>query len=102
MEVRDVMTIKEAIEFMRREQVLRISVVNPDGAIQGILAIKDVVPDSAKGCGENRESVQSFYAPGGQMQGTYTPPVPSKETPPAFDPKGYSPLERVINERKED
>ena len=49
MKVTDVITIKDALELMRREQVLRLPIVNTDGVLQGILSINDVVLDSEKG-----------------------------------------------------
>jgi CBS domain len=102
MEVRDVITIKEAIELMRREQVLRLSVVSPDGVLQGILSIKDVMPHSIKGGGENKENVQRCFTPGEQKKESYLHLAPSEETPPAYDSRGYTPLERVFNEKDVD
>ena len=74
MKVDDAMTIQDALKLMRREQVLRMPVVNADGVLQGILSIKDLVQDSEMGA------------------------IPSVQTPPAFDERGYSPIERVFNE----
>ena len=101
MKVRDVMTIKDALELMRREQVHRMPVVNPDGVLQGILSINDVVLHSEKGSGENKEIGQTFFTPAEQTKGSYTHPAASEETPPAFDERGYSPIERVFNEQEE-
>jgi CBS domain-containing protein len=99
MKVRDVITIKDALELMRREQVHRLPVVSPDGVLQGILSINDVVLHSEEG--KNRENVQTFSTLVEQMEGSYTLLAPSEENPPAFDEKGYSPLERVFNEQEE-
>ena len=41
MNVPDVMTIKDALNLMLREQVLRLPVINADGALQGILSITE-------------------------------------------------------------
>ena len=101
MKVRDVMTIKDALELMRREQVHRLPVVNPDGVLQGILSINDVVLHSEKGRSKNKENVQTLFALVEQMKGSYTLLAPSEETPLAFDEKGYSPVERVFNEHEE-
>ena len=48
MNVPDVMTIKDALNLMRREQVLRLPVINADGVLQGILSITEVVLDSER------------------------------------------------------
>ena len=74
MKVHDVMSIQDALELMRREHVLRLAVVNGDGALQGILSMNDF-PEK-----------------------DYSLPAPSNEAPHAFDEKGYSPIERVFNE----
>ena len=57
MNVPDVMTIKDAHNVMRRE--LRLPVVNADGVLQGILSITEVVLDSEKGSGKNKENIQT-------------------------------------------
>jgi CBS domain-containing protein len=54
MKVHDVMTIKDAPQLMRREQVLRLPVVNADGVLQGILSINDVVLDSERGLAKTK------------------------------------------------
>jgi hypothetical protein len=102
MNVRDVMTIKDALELMRREQVHRLPVVNIDGVLQGILSINDVVLHSEKETGEHKENVQRSFTLVEQLKGSYTLLAPYEKTPPAFDEKGYSPVERVFNEREED
>jgi len=100
--VPDVMTIKDALELMRRAQVLRLPVVNADGVFEGILSINDVVLDAIQGEGKNKENVQSFLTLVEQVKGGYTLLVSSEQTPPAFDENGYSPVERIFNESAED
>ena len=100
MRVTDVMTIKDALNLMRREQVLRLPVVNADGVLQGILSINDVVPDSEKGRG--KETGQTFFTLVEQVTQGYTFLTPANETPRAFDEKGYSPVERVFNKAEEE
>jgi len=102
MKVRDVMTIKDALELMRREQVRRLPVVNPDGVLQGILSLNDVVSHSESGGGKSTEDVQRFLTLVEQIKGSYTLPPPSEERPPAFDEKGHSPVERIFNEQGKD
>lgn len=101
MNVPDVMTIKDALNLMRREQVLRLPVINADGVLQGILSITEVVLDSEKGADKNKETVQTFCTLVEQVTGGYIFSAPSEEMPPAFDEKGYSPVERVFNESEE-
>lgn len=100
MNISDVMTIKDALQLMRREQVLRLPVVNADGVFQGILSINDIVLDSENGC--PKESVHSFFTLEDSVRRGYTLVASSEETPPAFDEKGYSPIERVFNNPKEE
>ena len=102
MKVPDVMTIKDALELMRREQLLRLPVVNADGVFQGILSINDVVLDSEQRRGKNRENLQTFLMLVEQLKGGYQVIAPSEETPFPFDENGYSPIERVFNERREE
>ena len=102
MRVPDVMTIKDALMLMRREQVLRLPVVNANGVFQGILSINDVVLDSEKARAKDKENVQTFFTVVEQVKAGYTLFAPSDETPPAFDEKGFSPVERVFNEPDED
>ena len=100
--VPDVMTIKDALKLMRREQVLRLPVVNANGVFQGILSINDVVLDSETGGAIDKEKVQTFLTVVDDIKAGYTLLAPSEETPPAFDEKGFSPVERVFNEPDED
>ena len=58
MRVPDVMTLKDALMLMRREQVLRLPVVNANGVFQGILSINDVVLNSETGGANDKEKVQ--------------------------------------------
>ena len=101
MNVPDVITIKDALNLMRREQVLRLPVINSDGVLQGILSITEVVLDSEKRTGKNKENFQTFCTLVEQATGGYMFSVPSEETPAAFDEKGYSPVERMFNESEE-
>ena len=55
MRVPDVMTLKDALMLMRREQVLRLPVVNANGVFQGILSINDVVLNSETGGATKRK-----------------------------------------------
>jgi len=102
MNVPDVMTIKDALDLMRREQVLRLPMVSADGALQGILSTTEVILDSEKGTGKDKENVQTFVTLVETLTGAYILPARSEETPPAFDEKGYSPVERLFNEPEED
>lgn len=103
MNVHDLMTIKDAIELMRRKQLHRLPVVNPDGALQGILSINEVVlHSSAEGGGENNKEVQTVSALVKQTEESCSLISSSEATPPAFDKRGYSPLERVLNEHEGD
>jgi CBS domain-containing protein len=95
------MTLKDALMLMRREQVLRLPVVNANGVFQGILSINDVVLNSETGGANDKEKVQTFLTVDDVKAG-YTLLAPSEETPPAFDEKGFSPVERVFNEPDED
>ena len=101
MKVSDVMTIKDALKLMRREQVLRLPVVNADGVFQGLLSINDVVLDSEKETSRKNQSAETFFTLVEQVKEGYTLVTSSEETPLAFDEKGYSPLERVFNEPTE-
>jgi len=96
------MTLKDALMLMRREQVLRLPVVNANGVFQGILSINDVVLNSETGGANDKEKVQTFFTVVDDIKAGYTLPAPSEETPPAFDEKGVSPVERVFNEPDED
>jgi len=49
------MTLKDALMLMRREQVLRLPVVNANGVFQGILSINDVVLNSETGGATKRK-----------------------------------------------
>ena len=95
------MTLKDALMLMRREQVLRLPVVNANGVFQGILSINDVVLDSETGGANDKEKVQTFLTVD-DIKAGYTLLAPSEETPPAFDEKGFSPVERVFNEPDKD
>ena len=101
MNVPDLMTIKDALNLMRREQVLRLPVINADGALQGIVSITEVVLEAEKGPGKNNESVQTFCTLVDHVRGGYIVSPPSEKTPLAFDENGYSPVERVFNESEE-
>ena len=95
------MTLKDALMLMRREQVLRLPVVNANGVFQGILSINDVVLNSETGGANDKEKVQTFLTVD-DIKAGYTLLAPSEETPPALDEKGFSPVERVFNEPDED
>ena len=61
MKVPDVMTIKDALNVMRHEQVLRLPVVNADSVFQGMLSINDVVVDSEKETSRENENAETFF-----------------------------------------
>ena len=86
---------------MRREQVLRLPVVNSNGEFQGILSINDVVLDDENDRAKNKESLQTFFTLAAQS-GPHTLLKSRQETPCAFDENGYSPVERVFNEQQQD
>jgi hypothetical protein len=49
----------------------------------------------------DKKKVQTFLTVD-DIKAGYTLLAPSEETPPAFDEKGFSPVERVFNEPDED
>jgi CBS domain-containing protein len=94
------MTLKDALMLMRREQVLRLPVVNANGVFQGILSINDVVLNSETGGANDKEKVQTFLTVD-DIKAGYTLLAPSEETPPAFDEKGLALLrESSTNQTK--